>query len=63
MQKLIGTHFKVVTRLCPQLESIRNNMLINPALFRTLQFTPRKNWYHKYGYIVVTNVLVKYSNL
>ena len=36
----VATYFNVVTRLCPQLERIRNKMLINPALFRTLQFTP-----------------------
>ena len=37
----VATYFNVVTRLCPQLERIRNKMLINPALFRTLQFTPK----------------------
>ena len=44
---LINTYFNVVTRLCPQLESIRNKMLINPALFKTLQFTPRETRVNK----------------
>lgn len=51
------TYFKDVTRLCPQLARIRNNVLINPALFKTLQFTPngKVDIIRKKSYYILNN--------